>query len=159
MCYKEYAVAAEQRFSVNTGQVISEVIDGEAVMINLTTGNYYSLNEVGAAVWEAVAAGASADEAVERLSARYEGSREELAAAVGTLLEELRREELIVAAEDAAAAALPGGEPPSERQPFEPPRLEKHTDMQDLILLDPVHEVGDQGWPHVKADGEPAANR
>jgi hypothetical protein len=147
------------RYSVNTGQVISEVIDGEAVMINLTTGNYYSLNEVGAAVWEAVAAGATADEAAALLSARYEGSSDEIAGAVSTLLEELSREELIVPTDGDAASSLPPVEPALSRQPFEPPRLEKHTDMQDLILLDPVHEVGDQGWPHVKTNGEPAANR
>ena len=142
------------RYSVNTGQVISEVIDGEAVMINLTTGNYYSLNEVGAAAWEALAAGASRDQVFDLLAARYEGSPDEIAGAVETLIEELRREELIVPADGDGAVELPA-EAADVRRPFEAPRLEKHTDMQDLILLDPVHEVGDQGWPHVKA--EPAA--
>jgi hypothetical protein len=31
---------------------------------------------------------------------------------------------------------------------FEPPLLEKFTDMEDLLLLDPVHEVDGRGWPH-----------
>jgi hypothetical protein len=26
--------------------------------------------------------------------------------------------------------------------------LHKFTDMQDLLLVDPVHDVGDAGWPH-----------
>jgi hypothetical protein len=41
------------------------------------------------------------------------------------------------------------------RIPFQAPALEKHSDMQDLILLDPVHEVGPRGWPHA-ADSEGA---
>jgi hypothetical protein len=157
--YKEFEEPGEMRYSVNTGQVISEIIDGEAVMINLTTGNYYSLNEVGAAVWEAVAAGASAAEAAERMSSRYDGSPEEIAGAVESLIEQLKGEELIVPVDGDGPAAEPPAEPAATRRPFEPPRLEKHTDMQDLILLDPVHEVGDQGWPHVKTDEEPAASR
>ncbi|MCU1244771.1 MAG: hypothetical protein JWN02_681, partial [Acidobacteria bacterium] len=28
------------------------------------------------------------------------------------------------------------------------PRLERYTDMQEIILLDPVHKVDSQGWPH-----------
>jgi hypothetical protein len=25
--------------------------------------------------------------------------------------------------------------------------LQKYTDMADLLLLDPIHEVDEQGWP------------
>jgi hypothetical protein len=25
--------------------------------------------------------------------------------------------------------------------------LEVFTDMEDLLLLDPIHDVGDAGWP------------
>ena len=45
-------------------------------------------------------------------------------------------------------------EPIGARQPWSAPVLETFTDMQDLILLDPVHEVEPtRGWP---ASGEPA---
>ena len=43
------------------------------------------------------------------------------------------------------------------RLPFAAPVLEKHTDMQDLILLDPVHEVGAEGWPHPAPPDEATA--
>jgi hypothetical protein len=36
---------------------------------------------------------------------------------------------------------------------FQPPTLRKYTDMQDLLLIDPIHEVDDLGWPGVKAKG------
>lgn len=144
------------RYAVNSGQVISEIIDGEAVMINLTTGNYYSLNEVGASIWNLIEAGASTTEIVERLSLRYEDAESEIESAVSQLINELRGEDLVVAAEGNGAAPAAPEEPATDRKPFETPRLEKHTDMQDLIMLDPVHEVGEQGWPNVRADGEAA---
>jgi len=145
------------RYSVNSAQVISEIIDGEAVMINLTTGNYYSLNETGAEIWEAIERSESVDRVVAALAARYRADRDEIERAVGLMIEELEREELIVRAE-----ATENGTPPepdtssAPAAPFAPPRLEKHTDMQDLILLDPVHEVGEQGWPHVEGNGQAA---
>lgn len=35
---------------------------------------------------------------------------------------------------------------------FETPALHKYSDMQDLLLLDPIHEVDDTGWPSPKND-------
>ena len=31
---------------------------------------------------------------------------------------------------------------------FEKPVLQKYSDMQDLLLLDPIHEVDEMGWPN-----------
>ena len=42
---------SNQRFRVNTPNVTHETIDGEAVIINLDSGNYYSLVEVGSFIW------------------------------------------------------------------------------------------------------------
>ena len=38
-----------------------------------------------------------------------------------------------------------------ERVPFVAPSFTTFTDMQDIILLDPVHEVDTRGWPHASA--------
>jgi hypothetical protein len=58
-------------------------------------------------------------------------------------------------------ASADGREPTEEGSPnghghraFEPPLLEKFDDLQDLILLDPVHEVlEEEGWPHARSAG------
>lgn len=42
------------QFRINAPTVISETIDGEAIIINLDTGAYYSLRETGAAVWQLI---------------------------------------------------------------------------------------------------------
>ncbi len=35
---------------------------------------------------------------------------------------------------------------------FEPPKLAKYTNMSDLLMLDPVHDVDEQGWPNRKPE-------
>ena len=148
------------RFRVNDPNVIYETIEGEVILIDLKSGTYYSLRDAGAAVWQALERGADEGEIGAELERRYEGSPEEMREAVRRLVAELEGEGLIRAESGADAPAA--GPAPSEngapaRKPFQPPVLEKHTDMQDLILIDPVHEVGAQGWPHPAPPGEAPA--
>jgi hypothetical protein len=98
------------------------------------------------AIWSTLAAGASFGDIVRRLERAYEAPTGEIAAAVEGFLQELERERLIAAAD--GSPSPPPELVPEERGPFEPPQLEKYEDLQDIILLDPVHMVDDRGWPH-----------
>src|SRR5438128_2315253 len=144
------------RFRVNSPNVIHETIEGEVILIDLKTGTYYSLREAGAAIWQAIEQGAGEDEIEAELGLRYETSAGQIHDAVRQLLDELEREGLIRAedGEPDRTVSRAVSDNGSVRLPFEAPKLEKHTDMQDLILLDPVHEVGAEGWPHPAAPGE-----
>ena len=139
----------DKRFRVSSPRVMHETIEGEVILIALDTGTYYSLRESGADVWEGVGHSASQGEIVAALSSRYDGSRDEIGSAVAALLAQLEEERLIEAAEDGEASGWAEGDAaPATKPPFAEPVFEKHTDMQDLILLDPVHEVDPRGWPH-----------
>ena len=75
---------------------------------------------------------------------RTEGA--DVGAELAELVQSLVSEGLLVQ----GAPAAPGPPPPpvAEPAPWLPLALETFTDMQDLILLDPVHEVQpEQGWP------------
>jgi hypothetical protein len=138
------------RYCVNSPQVINEVIDGEAIIINLVTGSYYSLDRVGSQVWSLVEASLAVDRIMAELDRRYDGEPDEIREAVNELLEQLSDEQLIVPCGEEESTAPPAAEMEANPQePFRAPRLEKFNDMQDLILLDPVHEVGSRGWPHL----------
>jgi hypothetical protein len=144
---------------VSSPHVIHEAIDGEVIIINLATGNYYSLKGSGAEAWALIQrpAGVVARDLVEALAARFDAPRPELEAAFGPFLDELTHEGLVVRT---AETDEPAGEPVEQwrangRMAFEPPSLEKFTDMQDLVLLDPVHEVDEIGWPHVAPPDPP----
>lgn len=140
------------RFRANTPHVVHQTIDGEVVIINLESGCYYSLDSVAADVWALLEAGATLGEAVHALGSRYAAAAATIEGALGEFVVRLCDERLIVPSLDATpsggvndAAAVDDG-----RRAFEPPTLQKYTDMQDLLLIDPIHEVDDLGWPGVK---------
>jgi hypothetical protein len=138
------------RYRVNSPQVINETIDGEAIMINLATGSYYSLDRVGGDVWTLLEASLSVDDIVAHLSQRYDAAEDDIRHGVSDLVKRLSDEELVVPCQEGEPVGAASLEPiPASRPPFRPPTLEKFTDMQDLILLDPVHEVDSRGWPHL----------
>ena len=128
-------------------QVIHETIDGETIVIDLASGTYYSLQGAGPVIWNAIAAGASPDDVADRLAAAYPGEPE-AAAAVHSFVDELKAEGLLVPNGSSPAVAPAEIDTPPA---FVTPTLEKYTDMQDIILLDPVHQVGERGWPHTDA--------
>lgn len=141
-----------QRFKVNTPTVTHEIIDGEAVIINLDSGNYYSLVETGSLIWSLLERGASASEVQDLLQQGYQGNATDIDRGVQELLAQLQQENLIVPVDAAPVVELTdlqqilpanGHEKPA----FNPPQLNKYSDMQELLLLDPIHDVDDAGWP------------
>src|SRR6185369_456216 len=139
-----------QRFRINTPTVTHETIDGEAVIINLDSGNYYSLVEAGSFIWALVDKGASASEVQDVVQLSYEGDAADIDQGVQQLLAELQQENLIVPVDGTPAVDLTdltashnGHGKPS----FKAPSLNKFSDMQELLLLDPIHDVDDTGWP------------
>jgi hypothetical protein len=136
------------RFRVNDPRVVHENFDGEIVAVNLDTGTYYSLSACGAEVWAMLAAGAGLDHVVADVLERYEGSAREIEAAVRDFVERLCGEQLIVP--DRRDAVPPAAAPPARsaaKKPFAAPTFTAYSDMQDLLLLDPVHDVDAAGWP------------
>ncbi len=120
--------------------MIHETIDEEVVIINLDKGHYYSLDGSGAWIWKALITGMPPG----TIADTFDGDRDAIGATVGELVAELESEGLIVAA-DAEAAV---GELEAPQAPFEPVKLQRYSDMEELLLLDPIHEVDEQGWPH-----------
>jgi hypothetical protein len=135
---------------ITNPQAMHETIDGETIVIDLSTGTYYSLRGSGSMIWNAVASGASTEAIIERLETAFEASPDEIAGATQAFLSELEGEQLIVRRNGAGPSTVSVSplELPETRSSFERPYLEKYEDMQDIIMLDPVHMVDDQGWPH-----------
>jgi hypothetical protein len=126
---------------VNTPAVNHQSIEGEVVAINLATGVYYSLRDLAARIWERVDAGRSREEIAQEIGAAYPGEPD-AATIAGRFIDELISEGLV--AEGNAAKSLT---PEALAAQFATPLLERFTDMQELLLLDPIHEVDQAGWP------------
>ena len=141
-------------YRVNSPHVVHEVFeDGEAAIINLKTGSYYSLDSVGATIWGLIDQGYSTGEIVEDLVQRYDGSLVAIVNDVGALVAALQAEDLIapVATAEVAPKAGRPTTSPATKTAYSAPAFERFNDMQELLLLDPIHEVGEAGWPHAKA--------
>jgi len=149
-----------QHLRINMAKVSYETIDGETLIINLENGNYYSLLGTGAEIWSMVERGAAVGDIVEALDRRYRGSRAAVEQAVDKFVADLHSEGLVVhdqgpAPGGTAEPDLGTGVNGDEARPaFAVPALSKYTDMQDLLLLDPIHEVDEAGWPAPKLPRE-----
>ena len=143
-----------QVFRINSPTIIHEIIEGEAVIINMEMGHYYSIDQTGAGIWELVDKRASTTEIVESITQCYAGNPKTIQSSVLDFVAELQRENLIVPASKETDDLNFSGNviTPTERPPFIQPELHKYTDMQDLLLLDPIHEVDETGWPNVGSD-------
>jgi coenzyme PQQ synthesis protein D (PqqD) len=139
------------RLAIRTPNVTHKTIDGEVVVIDLDTGNYYSLAGVAADLWALAETHDSVEAVVATCLGRYSGRAGEIEASVRGFIERLVQESLLVpiAGEppDTTAERLVTSAAP-QPIPFEEPLLDKFTDMQDLLLLDPIHQVDEAGWPH-----------
>jgi Coenzyme PQQ synthesis protein D (PqqD) len=134
------------RFRTNTPPVLYETVNNETIVVNLDTGSYYDLNESAGYVFGLLKDGATADEVAGRAAARYGIDADEAASDVRELLAKLVDEQLAVPAEGVAGEGAPP-EPEPAPVPYAAPVINKYTDMQELLLLDPVHEVDETGWP------------
>ena len=125
------------RFRMNEAEVAAEVFDGEAIILNLATGAYYSLDRAGGFIWSMIADGHSLEETTAILLARYEVSPEQARADVERVTADLVQEHLVLVAEDVRPArSLPEADTP-ERLPYDAPALNVYRDMGAMLALDP----------------------
>ncbi len=146
------------RFKTNHAQIIQETFDDEVVIVNLSAGTYYSLGGAGTDIWNLALNGASVQQIATQLTALYEAERDEIQRETDAFLQKLQDEELLsqVAASendslDDNIEYSKSEESVQKRGAFVRPQLQKFTDMQALLMLDPIHEVDEAGWPNVKA--------
>lgn len=134
-------------YEINSPAVVFERFDDELVAINLNTGVYHSLSGIGADVFQLMTEEVTAEEIAEALTAKYAASASEILNAITPFLQQLLKEELV---SNVQAQKSHGPLKISTNEtgfPLTEPCLEAYRDLQSLFLLDPVHEVAEQGWP------------
>jgi hypothetical protein len=144
-------MSATDRYKVNAPDVAWEAFDGEVVIINLQSGHYFSARGTAALIWRALMSGASRPEVDALMDSTFDASPSDMRAPVHAFLSDLVERTLIVPLREGHAASpnpSPELSPATSKVPFSPPVLDTYADMQDILLLDPIHEVDDQGWPH-----------
>ena len=125
------------RYEMNAEQVVSKVMDGEAILINLTNGMYYSMGGAGGLAWTLINANLSLTETCERLSADYEVPYDEVETNVTDLVTELLSENLLIASNDREPNDRSNLPETPVTETYECPKLVKYSDMADLFAIDP----------------------
>jgi hypothetical protein len=138
-----------QRFCVNGPMVVSETIDNESIILHHGTGHYFSTRDSGAIIWSGIEAGLSFGALCLRLQEACSIEALNAERAVTAFIQELREKDLV---RDGDESVKRGQALELIRSvPFSAPNLEQHDDLADMLLLDPIHDVTDDGWPTAKA--------
>jgi hypothetical protein len=103
--------------------MIGDSIGGDTIVINTESGAYYSLTEVAGRLWDEAETGS--------VSCAPGEMPVLLALAAEGILEKVEHTE-------PQGAAKPGD------------AFVKYTEMADILLADPIHEVDEDGWPKIR---------
>jgi len=138
----------DRRLAINVPSVTHERLDDEVIAINLETGIYYALVGTAADVWSALDPTETVSAIAGALAGRYDAALDEVQADVEAFV--LRLEAAGLLAERATTAETRGALPPLPPDSrWVAPEFEEYRDMADLVLLDPIHQVDETGWPRL----------
>lgn len=129
-------------YRLNSPACIAEAVENDLIIINLSSGRYYNIRHETVAVWQALTQGVTpvnllqANEWDVQLQERFK-------AHIQFLLDDalLVPDNELLAAVDAPRIDLADADNPFHVDVF--------TDMQEMLLLDPIHDAdANVGWPH-----------
>lgn len=131
-------------FSTSAPMLISRQFGDEVVLANYANGIYYNLSGTGAQIWLGIKAGKTTDEIVDGFSAKAATDASVINQSVRAFVDHLLAEGVIIPSRPASDSEDWSPLIPGE---FSVPELERFDDLRDLLLLDPIHDVGESGWP------------
>lgn len=89
-------ISLSTRVAKDANRVIDRIVDGEALVIHLDSGDYYSLNGVGTRVWEEMDGAKTVSELANIIALEYEVTVEQAQTDVQALVDQLLSEQLVV---------------------------------------------------------------
>ena len=140
------------KYRIKTPEVVYETIEGETVIVNLENGLYYSLsNQTGVDAWTLIEAGLDFPAMSASLAQHYDQDEQVVISALRDFIILLQQEGLIEVDQRPQDSLGPSQVPTlvTPNGQFQAPSIERFSDMQDLLLLDPIHDVDEAGWPNL----------
>jgi hypothetical protein len=143
------------RYTVFDNNIISDVFGEEVVLVNLESGVYYSLRGSATQIWIRLFNHYSPTEIFADLVQIYKVDENDLISDINNFVDQLIGVKIIKIASDI------------EKKPIDfnskgilvayiSPVIETFSDMQEILLLDPVHDVDKAGWPISKNSETPS---
>ena len=153
---KQETSLANRSVKVNKPHIVHETIEGETIVMNLKSGFYYSFDGIGPAIWELILLEASQNIITEVMIKAFPDASLNMAEEVHLFLKELIGNE-IISAMSTETPVLPEEliQNVVSSKVFKDiavrrPLFNMYADMRDVLLLDPIHDVDEKGWPEPK---------
>ena len=133
-------------YKIDSKNISWERVDDEVIAIQLETGRYYNLLNTSAEIWSLLAEGATIESLFAAFSKLFPGN-ESILIEIESFIQECTKAKLLLIDEeikteliDHKILTLP--------ETWVTPQLIEYSDLQDLILVDPIHDVEESGWPN-----------
>ena len=139
-------IDTERRLRVNTDEVAGEVVESEAILINFGTGRYYTMDKVGVTVWQLIEGCHNIREIASILSDRYVAEADDVLRDLENLVHVLIEERLVVFDEQVTFPTPVKLLVADDGQTYSAPSLHPHTDMAEILALDPPLPVLKDPW-------------
>jgi len=144
LLHQESTAVDNRCFAINSPTVIAEAIDGEVMLINLVSGIYYNLTGTAAAAWPMLSAGIPLEAIAATVRQACSADPAVVTRDLADFVAGLEAESILRAT---GSANVPAVIPTMAPAPYTGFAISRYDDLRALLVIDPVHEVGDFGWP------------
>ena len=132
--------------------LISQQFDSEVVLANYQNGVYYNLDGSAAQIWLGLKVNRTVEEIGRALAATTGGDVTSITQQVQAFVDSMLAEGLIA---NGAADARSEASIETSINPWTPvlsgafvaPEFQRFDNLRELLLMDPVHDAGEEGWP------------
>jgi len=132
------------RYTTQVPKLVSQQFDEEIIIANYETGIYYSLVGTAADIWLGLKSGANVEEIATAFANSSATGHSITLEQITAFVEKLQIEGIIAPSNETSGI---NSWAPQFSDPASPPALDRFDDLRDLLVLDPVHDVSDAGWP------------
>ena len=125
-------------YCIDAAEVVSDIIDGEAVMLHRIYGDYFSADGVGGLIWQWIGQGRSRSQILNMLNTRFSASPAEIATGVDFFLADLVAHKLVHEIVEGNELAIENSIEPqtSPEAEFVCPVLHVYSDIRNMVLLE-----------------------
>ncbi len=144
------------KYKINAPHIVHDTIDGETILVNLKNGNYYSFDKSGVVIWEVITQNGTINELIKIIIDIFNKPKGKIENVITKFIEKLISENILIVDNDEIAEPFNLNTEEIKLKykdiisNFEDPVLHVYADMQDMLLLDPIHDTDEKGWPSGK---------
>jgi hypothetical protein len=129
-----------------------ERLDGETILIDFNSGKYYSFVGPSADILWLLEQGVPEDSWVSILARSYKGLKADTHfwEANRNFISELLVEGVLIETLEVIESGITDLPEDHVRGAWSFPKIQVNDELEDLLVIDPIHESDEDGWPHAK---------